>query len=34
MTMVDHRLSPEHEELRKTVEQFARDTLAPVIGDY
>jgi short/branched chain acyl-CoA dehydrogenase len=32
--MVDHRLSPEHEELRKTVEQFARDTVAPVIGDY
>ncbi len=32
--MVDHRLSPEHEELRKTVEQFARDTIAPVIGDY
>jgi alkylation response protein AidB-like acyl-CoA dehydrogenase len=32
--MVDHRLSPEHEELRKTVEQFARDTVTPVIGDY
>ena len=32
--MVDHRLSSEHEELRKTVEQFARDTVAPVIGDY
>jgi short/branched chain acyl-CoA dehydrogenase len=32
--MVDHRLSPEHEELRKTVEQFARDTVAPVIGNY
>ena len=32
--MVDHRLSPEHKELRKTVEQFARDTVAPVIGDY
>jgi alkylation response protein AidB-like acyl-CoA dehydrogenase len=32
--MVDHRLSPEHEELRKAVEQFARDTVAPVIGDY
>jgi short-chain 2-methylacyl-CoA dehydrogenase len=32
--MVGHRLSPEHEELRKTVEQFARDTVAPVIGDY
>jgi alkylation response protein AidB-like acyl-CoA dehydrogenase len=32
--MMDHRLGPEHEELRKTVEQFARDTVAPVIGDY
>ena len=27
-------LSPEHEELRKTVEAFARDVVAPVIGDY
>jgi alkylation response protein AidB-like acyl-CoA dehydrogenase len=32
--MVDHRLGPEHEELRKTVEQFARDAVAPVIGGY
>ena len=32
--MVDHRLDPEHEELRKTVEQFARETVAPVIGDF
>jgi short-chain 2-methylacyl-CoA dehydrogenase len=32
--MLDHRLGPEHEELRKTVEQFARDSVAPVIGDY
>jgi short-chain 2-methylacyl-CoA dehydrogenase len=32
--MMDHRLGPEHEELRKTVEQFARDAVAPVIGDY
>ena len=32
--MMDHRLGPEHEELRKTVEQFARETVAPVIGDY
>ena len=32
--MVDHRLDPEHEELRKTVEQFARESVAPVIGDY
>jgi alkylation response protein AidB-like acyl-CoA dehydrogenase len=31
---VDHRLDPEHEELRKTVEQFARETVAPVIGDF
>src|ERR1700753_738677 len=31
---VDHRLDPEHEELRKTVEQFARESVAPVIGDY
>jgi len=27
-------LSDEHEALRKTVEQFARDEVAPVIGDY
>ncbi|MDA0636576.1 acyl-CoA dehydrogenase family protein [Nonomuraea sp. MCN248] len=27
-------LTPEHEELRKTVEAFARDVVAPVIGDY
>src|ERR1700753_1873582 len=32
--MVDHRLDPEHEELRKTVEEFARETVAPVIGDF
>jgi short-chain 2-methylacyl-CoA dehydrogenase len=32
--MVDHRLDPEHEELRKTVEQFARESVAPVIGDF
>ena len=31
---MDHRLDPEHEELRKTVEQFARESVAPVIGDY
>lgn len=30
----DHRLSPEHEELRRTVEAFARDLVAPKIGDY
>ncbi|WP_049571548.1 acyl-CoA dehydrogenase family protein [Nonomuraea sp. SBT364] len=27
-------LTPEHEELRKTVEAFARDVVAPVIGGY
>jgi len=27
-------LTPEHEELRKTVEAFARDVVAPVIGDF
>ncbi|MDA2812867.1 acyl-CoA dehydrogenase family protein [Nocardiopsis sp. RSe5-2] len=27
-------LSAEHEELRRTVEAFARDEVAPVIGDY
>jgi short-chain 2-methylacyl-CoA dehydrogenase len=32
--MMDHRLDPEHEELRKTVEQFARESVAPVIGDF
>jgi short-chain 2-methylacyl-CoA dehydrogenase len=32
--MPDFRLSPEHEDLRKTVEQFAHDVVAPVIGDY
>ena len=29
-----YRLSDEHEALRKTVEGFARDVVAPVIGDY
>jgi len=32
--MLDHRLSSEHEALRKTVAEFARDMAAPVIGDY
>lgn len=32
--MPDFRLSSEHEDLRKTVEQFAHDVVAPVIGDY
>jgi alkylation response protein AidB-like acyl-CoA dehydrogenase len=31
---LDHHLTPEHEELRRTVEAFARDVIAPVIGDY
>ncbi|MGW4030494.1 acyl-CoA dehydrogenase family protein [Streptomyces sp. NPDC004838] len=30
---LDHRLTPEHEELRRTVEQFAREVIAPKIGD-
>jgi short/branched chain acyl-CoA dehydrogenase len=32
--MPDFALSPEYEDLRKTVEQFAHDVVAPVIGDY
>jgi len=32
--VLDHRLSPEHADLRKTVEQFAHDVVAPVIADY
>lgn len=31
---LDHRLTPEHEELRRTVEQFAHDVIAPKIGDF
>ena len=31
---MDLRLSAEHEALRKTVEEFAQDAVAPVIGDY
>ncbi|MBC3985145.1 acyl-CoA dehydrogenase family protein [Streptomyces sp. AC563] len=31
---LDHRLSAEHEELRKTVEAFAHDVVAPKIGEY
>jgi short/branched chain acyl-CoA dehydrogenase len=31
---LDHRLSPELEELRRTVEQFAHDVVAPKIGEY
>ncbi|MEU0120329.1 acyl-CoA dehydrogenase family protein [Streptomyces albidoflavus] len=30
---LDHRLSAEHEELRRTVEAFAHDVIAPKIGD-
>ncbi len=32
--MPDHRLSPEHEALRKTIAEFAREVAAPVVGDY
>jgi short-chain 2-methylacyl-CoA dehydrogenase len=32
--MVSYRLNDEHEELRVTVAEFARDVVAPVIGDY
>jgi alkylation response protein AidB-like acyl-CoA dehydrogenase len=31
---LDHRLSEEHEELRRTVEAFAHDVVAPKIGDF
>jgi short-chain 2-methylacyl-CoA dehydrogenase len=31
---LDHRLTDEHEELRRTVEAFAHDVVAPKIGDY
>ncbi|MGW5062664.1 acyl-CoA dehydrogenase family protein [Streptomyces sp. NPDC004096] len=31
---MDHRLSLEFEELRRTVEKFARDVVAPTIGDF
>ena len=35
MTMTfDYELSPEHDELRRTVERFARQEVAPVIGEY
>src|ERR1700686_815966 len=32
--MLDHHLGAEHEALRKTVAEFARDVAAPVIGGY
>jgi hypothetical protein len=31
--MLDFRLPSEYEELRKTVEEFAHEEVAPVIGD-
>ncbi len=31
---IDHRLSPEYEELRRTVEEFAHDVIAPKIGEF
>jgi short-chain 2-methylacyl-CoA dehydrogenase len=31
--MLGYTLEPEHEELRKSVAEFARDAVAPVIGD-
>src|SRR6201992_3611645 len=31
--VIGFRLDEEHEELRKSVEEFARDVVAPVIGD-
>ncbi|PWI45627.1 acyl-CoA dehydrogenase family protein [Streptomyces sp. ICBB 8177] len=31
---MDHRLPAEYEELRRTVEQFAHDVVAPKIGDF
>ncbi|MER6300808.1 acyl-CoA dehydrogenase family protein [Kitasatospora sp. NPDC001539] len=32
--MLDHRLSSEHEELRRTVAEFAQDVVAPKIGGF
>ncbi len=32
--MISYRLDDEHETLRATVEEFARDVVAPVIGGY
>lgn len=31
---IDHRLTPEHEELRRTVEEFAHEVVAPKIGEF
>ena len=32
--MIDHRLPDEYEDLRKTVREFAREQVAPVIGEF
>ena len=32
--MISYRLGDEHEELRQTVAQFAREVVAPVIGGF
>ena len=32
--MIDHRLPEEYQDLRKTVEEFAREQVAPVIGEF
>src|ERR1700734_1899139 len=32
--MLGYKLDEEHEELRKSVESFARDVVAPVIGGF
>jgi short-chain 2-methylacyl-CoA dehydrogenase len=32
--MIDHRLSEDYQDLRKTVEEFAREQVAPVIGGF
>src|SRR6202012_38282 len=32
--LIDNRLDEEHEALRKTVAEFARDEVAPVIGGF
>ena len=31
--MLSYKLDEEHEDLRKGVEEFARDVVAPVIGE-
>ena len=31
--MLGYKLDDEHEELRKSVQEFARDVVAPAIGD-